>query len=113
MSHSTRQGHFGLPAIATAWFCLVYPSCVRGRAERSARSPPFPSVLLLCYTGQAAWLLSWGDLTDASNPSLCFSVDAASGAAKAGAGAPPYATYLSFPSQQPSCRGEGFIGVQV
>ena len=87
-------GHFGLPAISLAWFMVVYPC------------------LLLSYTGQAAWLLTHGDLTDAVNPTLCFSIDASSGAATPGSGHPPYATYLSFPAAQPACIAEGFVGLQ-
>ena len=90
------MGHFGLPAIATAWFALVYP------------------MLLLAYTGQAAWLLSLGDLTSDANPALCFSFDSATGTATPGAGTAPFATYLSFPSPTSSaCTSEGFIGLQT
>ena len=87
-------GHFGFPAISLAWFLLVYP------------------MLLLAYTGQAAWLLSLGDLTDAANPALCFSLGAG-GAAAPGAGTAPYATYLSFPAAAPGCTAEGFVGLNT
>ena len=58
-------GHFGHAAMCTAWLLLVFPA------------------LLLCYTGQAAWLLSFGDLTDPANPALCFTVAASAGGALA------------------------------
>ena len=67
-------------------------------------------MLLLAYTGQAAFLLSLGDLTSPSNPSLCFSVSP-DGVAQPGAGAAPFSTYLSFPAPQASCAAEGFVGV--
>ena len=83
-------GHFGFPAISLAWFLLVYP------------------MLLLAYTGQAAWLLALGDLTDASNPALCFSLGAG-GAAAPGAGTAPFATYL-LPGRRARLRRGGVRG---
>ena len=88
-------GHFGIKAIAIAWFGIAYP------------------MLLFAYSGQAAFLLSLGDLTDGNNPSLCFSFDPVAQAATPGAGIAPFATYLSFPSPQASCAAEGFVGVQT
>lgn len=88
------QGHFSASAIALAWFVLVYPC------------------LLLSYTGQVAWLLSHGDLTDPLNASLCFSLDN-EGLAAPGSGTPPFATYLSFPSPQRLCTAEGFVGKET
>ena len=86
------MGHFGYRAIAFAWFSLVFP------------------MLLLCYSGQAAFLLSLGDLTDNSNPSLCFSLDAG-GHAAPGTAAAPFSTYLSYPSPEAACTREGFVGL--
>ena len=88
-------GHFGIKAISLAWFGLAYP------------------MLLLAYTGQAAFLLGLGDLTDTNNPTLCFSFDPVAQMATPGTGTAPFATYLSFPSAQASCVSEGFVGVQT
>lgn len=81
------QGHFGVRAIALSWFGLAYP------------------MLLLTYSGQAAWLLKFGDLTDPANPALCFSISGA------GSGAAPFSTYLATPAPVPGCSSEGFIGI--
>ena len=84
-------GHFGHHAIFTAWMTIVFP------------------MLLAAYTGQAAWLLSFGDLTDATNPSLCFAVSQSNGTlvSRAGSGDldKSFSNYILFPSNvlAPGC----------
>jgi K+ transporter len=81
-------GHFGLKAVSLAWFGLVFPA------------------LLLTYTGQAAWLLSLGDLTDPANLSLCFALPSSDSSPA------QYTTYLAYPAAVPSCTQPGFVGLQ-
>ena len=88
-------GHFGMRAVTIAWTFLVYPC------------------LILAYLGQGALLLSYGDLTDPGNPTLCFSVSPDGTVASPGSGVPPYSTYIDFAAgaTTPGCAAEGVVGL--